>query len=124
MKPYGVNRRWDEPCCPGHSKYPKDSYNNNRSKRAQTRDTKIAHRRERRIVKTTNKVYELQNLQRYVAVYLPDDSTHLSPTKGGFITQYQAQEYIKSRLCKSCLESLDDPNEEFPFPLCTQCGAE
>lgn len=48
MRPYGVNPRWDQDCCPGHSRFPCETYANNRSKRAQTRDTKIAHRRERR----------------------------------------------------------------------------
>ena len=54
MKPYGVNPKHDQDCCPGHSRFPKDSYNNRRSKKAQTRDTKIAHRKERR--KTKNKL--------------------------------------------------------------------
>ena len=48
MKPYGVDPKHDQDCCPGHSRYPWDTYNNNRSKRAQTRDTKKAHRRARR----------------------------------------------------------------------------
>lgn len=48
MAPYGVNPRRDQDCCPGHSLYPRDSYRNRRSKAAQTRDTKIAHRAERR----------------------------------------------------------------------------
>lgn len=51
MKPYGVNPKYHQDCCPGHSTYPKDTYNNRRSKRAQTRDTKIAHRVERRNIK-------------------------------------------------------------------------
>lgn len=48
MRPYGVNPRWDQNCCPGHSRYPLDSYKNNRSKAAQTRDSAVAHRAERR----------------------------------------------------------------------------
>jgi hypothetical protein len=51
MKAYGV-RKADNDCCPGHSKYSSDSYNNSRSKRAQTRDTKKAHRAERLRVKS------------------------------------------------------------------------
>lgn len=42
MKPYGV-RRGDQGCCPGHDKFPGDSYSNRRSKKAQTRDTQVAH---------------------------------------------------------------------------------
>lgn len=42
MRPYGVRRK-DQGCCPGHDRFSGDSYNNNRSKRAQTRDTKVAH---------------------------------------------------------------------------------
>lgn len=44
MKPYGVNVRWDANCCPGHDNFPCETYRNRRSKKAQTRDTKIAHR--------------------------------------------------------------------------------
>lgn len=51
MKAYGVNPRYDQDCCPGHSRFSKETYNNNRSKRAQTRDTKIAHRRAHRVAK-------------------------------------------------------------------------
>jgi hypothetical protein len=53
MKPYGVNPRWHQNCCPGHDVFPRETYRNNRSKRAQTRDTAIAHRAERRRVKLT-----------------------------------------------------------------------
>lgn len=51
MKAYGVNQKYDQDCCPGHSRFPVDTYRNRRSKRAQTRDTKIAHRLERARVK-------------------------------------------------------------------------
>ena len=47
MKAYG-RRKADCWCCPGHDKFPSESYNNNRSKRAHTRDSKIMHRAERR----------------------------------------------------------------------------
>lgn len=46
MKPYGVDRK-DAGCCPGHDKFPAETYSTSRSKHAQTRDTKIAHQRAR-----------------------------------------------------------------------------
>jgi hypothetical protein len=51
MKPYGVDPRRDQDCCPGHSRYPRSTYNNRRSKAAQTRDTGVAHRAERRTIR-------------------------------------------------------------------------
>jgi len=52
MRAYGMNSRRDSPCCcPGHDKFSLETYNNNRSKRAQTRDTKVLHRRGRRVDK-------------------------------------------------------------------------
>lgn len=47
MKPYGVWPHNMPNCCPGHDTYPRATYANNRSKKAQGRDTKIAHRAER-----------------------------------------------------------------------------
>ncbi len=47
MKPYGW-KPGDSGCCPGHDKFPGETYENNRSKRAQTRDTAVQHRRGRR----------------------------------------------------------------------------
>jgi hypothetical protein len=47
MRAYGVHRD-DQGCCPGHDTFPRETYNNRRSKHAQTRDTKVAHRRARR----------------------------------------------------------------------------
>lgn len=38
-------------CCPGHDKYPGDTYRSNRSKRARARDIKKEHRHVRRVVK-------------------------------------------------------------------------
>lgn len=58
MKAYGVNPKYDQGCCPGHDLYSRDSYKNNRSKRAQTKYTKIAHRAERRTTK--------QNIRREI----------------------------------------------------------
>lgn len=46
MKPYGVDRR-DQGCCPGHDKFPADSYNNRRSKKAKAETDRLAHRRAR-----------------------------------------------------------------------------
>ncbi len=43
MKAYGVRRK-DFGCCPGHDKFPKETYKNRKSIRAQTRDTRIAHK--------------------------------------------------------------------------------
>jgi hypothetical protein len=51
MKAYGVNPKYDCSCCPGHDRFSSDTYNNNRSKKAHTRDTKVAHRIERRTVR-------------------------------------------------------------------------
>lgn len=42
MKAYGIKPK-DRWCCPGHDKFPKETYRNRRSKKAHTRDTKIAH---------------------------------------------------------------------------------
>lgn len=52
MKPYGIHPH-DCGCCPGHDKFPSETYRNRRSKKAHTRDTKIAHRAERRRVRNT-----------------------------------------------------------------------
>lgn len=46
MKAYGVKKK-DANCCPGHDKFSGETYRNRRSKKAQTRDTKYAHSRER-----------------------------------------------------------------------------
>lgn len=48
MKAYGIDIRYDQGCCPDYDRYSKHAYSNNCSKRAQTRDTKKAHRAERR----------------------------------------------------------------------------
>ncbi len=47
MRAYGKGR-CDSGCCPGHDRFPRQTYRNRRSKAAQTRDTKIMHRMERR----------------------------------------------------------------------------
>lgn len=39
MRAYGV-RRWDRCCCPGHDKFPGESYKNRRSKKALARSKK------------------------------------------------------------------------------------
>lgn len=46
MKAYGVDRK-DRGCCPGHDKFPSDSYNSRRSKKARARAARIAHKRAR-----------------------------------------------------------------------------
>ncbi len=46
MKTYGVDKG-DRGCCPGHDKFPRETYSNRRSVKAHRRDTKIAHSRAR-----------------------------------------------------------------------------
>jgi len=46
MKAYGVDRK-DRGCCPGHDKFPCDSYNSGRSRRAHAKANRIAHKRAR-----------------------------------------------------------------------------
>ena len=50
MKAYGVKKK-DSGCCPGHNKFSDHSYNNQRSVRAKSKDTKYAHSRERSAIK-------------------------------------------------------------------------
>lgn len=52
MKPYGVDRK-DRGCCPGHDKFPPDSYSSRRSHRAHARARRLAHKRARaRLIQT------------------------------------------------------------------------
>ena len=46
MIAYGVDRR-DRGCCPGHDKFPCDSYNSRRSKKAHSKASRVAHKRAR-----------------------------------------------------------------------------
>ena len=46
MKAYGVDRQ-DRGCCPGHDKFPCDSYNSRRSAKAHAKARRIAHKRAR-----------------------------------------------------------------------------
>lgn len=46
MKPYGIKKK-DRGCCPGHDKFPNETYNTHSSQKAKRRDTKYAHGRER-----------------------------------------------------------------------------
>jgi len=46
MKPYGVDRK-DRGCCPGHDKFPRDSYGNARSRHAHSVARRLAHKRAR-----------------------------------------------------------------------------
>jgi hypothetical protein len=59
MKAYGRHKK-DCWCCPGHDKFPSESYNNRRSKHAHTRDTKIMHRAERRRQRLVIHTVEIQ----------------------------------------------------------------
>lgn len=63
MKPYGISRKDSSRCCPGHDKFPSETYSNRRSKKAQTRDTKIAHRMARARAKAEI-MAEINNLRR------------------------------------------------------------
>lgn len=64
MKPYGM-RRGDCGCCPGHDLFPRECYNNNRSKRARSRDKKLMHQIGRSIAKR-ELVAEVSNISDYV----------------------------------------------------------
>lgn len=46
MKPYGVDTK-DRGCCPGHDKFPAETYRSRRSKRAHAKASRIAHKRAR-----------------------------------------------------------------------------
>lgn len=46
MKPYGVKRK-DQGCCPGHDKFPYESYGSRVSMRLKRRTDQLAHRRAR-----------------------------------------------------------------------------
>lgn len=52
MKTYGL-RKLDRGCCPGHDRFPCETYKNTRSKRAHRRDTKLMRRIARHIAKQT-----------------------------------------------------------------------
>jgi hypothetical protein len=46
MRAYGVKRN-DRGCCPGHDKFPSETYRSRRSKRARAEARRIAHKRAR-----------------------------------------------------------------------------
>ena len=46
MRAYGVDRK-DQGCCPGHDKFPADSYGSARSRRAHSKASRSAHKRAR-----------------------------------------------------------------------------
>lgn len=48
-------RRGDSWCCPGHDKFPNETYRNKRSKHARARDKRIEHQTVRAIVKRSIK---------------------------------------------------------------------
>jgi hypothetical protein len=62
MKPYGWRKYEGDCCCPGHDKFPGDTYESKLSKRAQTRDTKIQHRVGRHRMKN-NLIKELNQVE-------------------------------------------------------------
>ncbi len=43
MKPYGRLKR-DCQCCPGHDKFPSETYRNRLSRKAHSRDTRLLHK--------------------------------------------------------------------------------
>ena len=43
MKLYGLRRK-DRGCCPGHDKFPRETYRSRRSKKAHRDTTKVCHR--------------------------------------------------------------------------------
>jgi hypothetical protein len=58
MRAYGV-KRLDRGCCPGHDKFPSETYRSRRSKRARAEARRIAHKRARAWARV-----ELLDLQR------------------------------------------------------------
>jgi hypothetical protein len=46
MRAYGVKRN-DRGCCPGHDKFPSETYRSRRSKRSRAEARRIAHKRAR-----------------------------------------------------------------------------
>lgn len=46
MRAYGVDRK-DRGCCPGHDKFPPDTYSSRRSQRAHRKARRHAHKRAR-----------------------------------------------------------------------------
>ena len=50
MKPYGIKLK-DANCCPGHDKYPRETYKNRLSIKQKRRTTKLAHQRARALAK-------------------------------------------------------------------------
>lgn len=46
MRAYGV-KRGDRGCCPGHDKFPRDTYRSRRSKKARAKANRLAHKRAR-----------------------------------------------------------------------------
>jgi len=69
----------------------------------------------------------------FTAMYLPSTDGK-NPTQSGFLTEADAEEYIKKYLCKICKKDLEqgfmiwdeEDSEKYSIdgPLDTQCGAE
>ncbi|MEO5368369.1 MAG: hypothetical protein H7831_18830 [Magnetococcus sp. WYHC-3] len=51
MRAYGVRRK-DRGCCPGHDKFPNDTYKSRRSKKARAKASQFAHGIARARIKT------------------------------------------------------------------------
>ncbi len=51
MRDLFKHRRGDCGCCPGHDKFPNETYNNKRSKKARPRDLKTEHQLVRQLQK-------------------------------------------------------------------------
>lgn len=69
-------------------------------------------------------------MSKYEALYLPGDDNPLW-SKGGFNSEEEALEYIKTKLCPDCLKDLElgyimfeEGKEEVLSPIDTFCGAE
>ncbi len=56
----GVFPGW---CCPGHDKYPNETYRSRRSKKARTRDKKAEHQHARSILKREFKKEVMKEIQ-------------------------------------------------------------
>lgn len=68
MKPYGVKRK-DQGCCPGHDKFPYESYGSRVSMKLKRRTDQLAHRRARswerqEIFKELNDIFNMASINK------------------------------------------------------------
>jgi hypothetical protein len=68
MRAYGVKRQ-DRGCCPGHDKFPSETYRSRRSKRARAAVNRIAHKRARAWVRA--EIHKLWLGARCIAAAAP-----------------------------------------------------